>query len=142
MKACTKPGCERKHQAKGLCHKHYMNQYYLDHPESREKARQRMSRVPKPVSRDRQLRHYYGVGIEWYEKTLADQDGVCAICRKPESKSIKGRLLKLAVDHCHDTLVVRGLLCQACNRGIGCFGHDIETLERAIKYLQAYKPLH
>jgi hypothetical protein len=86
--------------------------------------------------RDRGLRHHYGIDAAWYEQQLAKQNGVCAICRKPENKTMNGTLLRLAVDHCHDTGLVRGLLCQACNRGIGCFSHDVATLRSAIDYLQ------
>jgi hypothetical protein len=135
MKTCTVDGCGLKHQAKGLCHKHYMNKWYRDHPEGLETARVRMALVPKEVMRDRRLRYYYGVDSEWYAEQLVKQNGVCAICHKPENKTINGKLLKLAVDHCHDTGKVRGLLCQACNRGIGCFNHDPMLLRSAIGYL-------
>ena len=135
-KLCGKSGCGLPHKAKGLCHKHYMNQWYVDHPDGKVRARERMRLVPKSVSRSRQLKHYYGVDGVWYEQQLAKQNGVCAICRKPENKTINGKLLRLAVDHCHDTGLVRGLLCQACNRGIGCFSHDVATLRSAIDYIQ------
>lgn len=58
----------------------------------------------------------------------ADQDGRCAICNK-EMKQVN-------VDHCHKTQEVRGLLCTACNTGIGKLKDDISVLESAIKYLK------
>jgi hypothetical protein len=57
---------------------------------------------------------------------------VCEICRKTEDDN--GR--RLAVDHCHITGKVRGILCNGCNRGIGYLGDDVERLENAIKYLK------
>ena len=39
------------------------------------------------------------------------------------------------IDHCHDTGQIRGLLCHSCNIGLGNFKDSIETLEKAIKYL-------
>jgi len=87
--------------------------------------------------RDRALRYAYGVDAAWYDQQLAKQSGVCAICRKPENKKINGKVLRLAVDHCHDTGTVRGLLCQACNRGIGCFNHDVGLLNAAISFLNS-----
>jgi len=134
-RVCTIADCGRPHLARGYCRKHYMAKWYKEHPEEREKSRLKMQEVPREVMRDRQLRHYYGVDSAWYAEQLAKQNGVCAICFKPENKTIKGKLLRLAVDHCHDTHKVRGLLCQACNRGIGCFNHDPVTLRSAIEYL-------
>jgi hypothetical protein len=81
------------------------------------------------------LKRHYGVTLEWYEAKLKEQNGVCAICKRPEDKSIGGKVLSLAVDHCHDSKDVRGLLCQVCNRGIGFLQHDINILKAAIAYL-------
>lgn len=135
MLICSVEGCGNKHQAKGLCKKHYMRQWYRDNPAGLERVRLRMSKVSREVMRDRALRHHYGVDTAWYDAQLLKQNGVCAICHKPENKTINGQLLRLAVDHCHDTGKVRGLLCQACNRGIGCFNHDPVMLQSAIEYL-------
>ena len=57
------------------------------------------------------------------------QGGVCAICRKPETARSRktGKPRRLSVDHCHETGMVRGLLCTACNTAtVGV----IEALER------------
>ena len=51
----------------------------------------------------------------------------CGIC-----KSIG---VRLAIDHDHDTLVVRGLLCTLCNTGLGHFKERISLLRAAIQYL-------
>jgi Recombination endonuclease VII len=134
-RVCSIADCGKPHLARGYCHAHYMNDWYRRSPEGREKNRARMARVPKDVSRSRQLKHYYGVDGAWYAEQLLKQNGVCKICHKPENKTIKGKVLRLAVDHCHDTGKVRGLLCQACNRGIGCFSHDPTVLRGAIEYL-------
>ncbi len=41
----------------------------------------------------------------------------------------------LAVDHCHDTGFVRGLLCNRCNVGIAQFGDNPDNIQKAIDYL-------
>lgn len=77
-----------------------------------------------------------GVTAEWYEATLMEQGGVCAICKRPESKISSGGGIKLlAVDHDHATGLPRGLLCQQCNIGLGALRDDPALLEKAIRYL-------
>jgi Autographiviridae endonuclease VII len=71
----------------------------------------------------------YGMTIEDYEVMLKKQGGRCALCRRKAGKR------RLAVDHCHRTNRVRGLLCAPCNMGIGCFGDDPDLLGRVIAYL-------
>lgn len=78
----------------------------------------------------------YGVNKETYNQMLANQNGVCAICGKPEtSTGFNNVVKKLAVDHCHETKKVRGLLCSLCNRGIGFFYDDVSLLDNAKNYL-------
>jgi len=60
---------------------------------------------------------------------LAETDR-CQICGTP--------CPDLAVDHCHATLKVRGLLCGQCNVGIGMFADDPGRLQAAIDYLKAH----
>jgi hypothetical protein len=60
------------------------------------------------------------------------QDGKCLICGATES--IHGH--RLAVDHCHTTLKIRGLLCKSCNVGLGNFYEKPELLRNAAKYIE------
>lgn len=53
----------------------------------------------------------YGLSPEEHDRMLAAQNGACAICKTIPSK--------FHVDHCHLTGRVRGLLCPACNTGVG-----------------------
>ena len=89
----------------------------------------------RPCATANQKRIKFGITVQEYNKLLKKQKGVCAICSKPERVVSKGKLKSLAVDHSHKDKKVRGLLCSACNLGIGCFDDNIEKLELAIKYL-------
>lgn len=64
---------------------------------------------------------------------LEAQDNRCAICGTDEPG---GRGDGFVVDHCHSTGRIRGLLCSACNTGLGLFKDNAETLAKAIKYLK------
>lgn len=82
-------------------------------------------------NRDTKLRKTYGISLEEYNTLFTKQGGVCAICKGTES--INGRLM--AVDHCHTTGKVRGILCSHCNRALGFFKDNTESLKAAIRYL-------
>ncbi len=72
----------------------------------------------------------YGITIEEYEQMLKDQNGVCKICKGPDPAG-----KDFAVDHCHVTGKVRGLLCQNCNTSLGLMKDSHVNLSNAINYL-------
>lgn len=84
--------------------------------------------------RDYHLRTRYGISLQDYAVLRAAQAGKCAICSKPETAVLGG---SLAVDHCHATGKVRGLLCNHCNRGAGFFDDNPKLLRKAAAYLEA-----
>lgn len=88
--------------------------------------------------RGRNLKHKYGVDLVWYEEQLKKQNYSCAICGIKENKVDRGGRAELsfAVDHCHTTGKVRGLLCNQCNRALGMFKDSIELINNAIDYLR------
>lgn len=75
------------------------------------------------------LKFKYGITPEDYQEMLAAQGGVCAVCGAGPG------VRALAVDHCHTTGRVRGILCPNCNTGLGKFRDDVGLLTRAITYL-------
>lgn len=84
------------------------------------------------------LKVRYDLSHEDYLKILEKQDGKCAICGR-EDNGYKGKI-RLAVDHCHVTNKVRGLLCSSCNNGLGHFKDDVTLLQNALKYLNDTPP--
>lgn len=77
------------------------------------------------------LKHCTGIDKTTYLELLELQNGVCAICGKKNVSENRN----LSVDHCHDTHIVRGLLCTKCNFGLGYFDDKEENLLNAINYL-------
>ena len=71
-----------------------------------------------------------------YNKIYNQQNGKCAICGSASYG--KAGATKLAVDHCHKTGKIRGLLCFNCNTMLGKVKDSIETLESAIIYLKKH----
>jgi hypothetical protein len=84
-------------------------------------------------SHDYFLNRRYGIGVEDYNALVELQGGRCAICG---TDSPGGNFTKWAVDHCHGSLKVRGLLCVNCNMGIGQFGDDPARLRAAAEYIE------
>jgi hypothetical protein len=85
----------------------------------------------KTSNRRRQLTKLYGITLEQYDALHEAQQGKCKIC---QNECGSGR--RLAVDHCHETGRVRGLLCVLCNTGIGKFRDNPALLAAAIEYLK------
>lgn len=82
------------------------------------------------------IKKTYDITYDDYIDLLEKQNGKCAIC---ESKMGSARTSRLFVDHCHDSLEVRGLLCSSCNHGLGLFKDSPKLLNKAISYLTSNK---
>lgn len=86
------------------------------------------------------LKTKYGITLEQYDAMHAAQDGTCAICLNPEVAMLRGKVRRLAVDHCHEHGHNRALLCSRCNTSIGKFEDDPELLRAAANYIEEHAP--
>lgn len=88
-----------------------------------------------------------GLTSDEYDQMLADQGGVCAICKSPETVNGWGKPKRLAVDHDHNCRFcengcrrcIRGLVCQSCNL-IGKMEKDPVRTFAIIDYLDLTWP--
>lgn len=71
----------------------------------------------------------YGLTLDQYQLMLERQNFVCAIC---------SNATKLVIDHSHLTGEVRGLLCHACNSGIGMLKDSPQNCMGAFNYLNNF----
>jgi hypothetical protein len=86
------------------------------------------------------LTHDIGPYVEWYYVVLAAQNGMCAIPGCGATHSVRaGKTIKLSVDHCHATGVVRGLLCSRCNTSLGQVADDPALLRELAIYLETHQ---
>jgi hypothetical protein len=88
--------------------------------------------LTKLSPRERHLRSHYGITVAQYEELLSKQDGRCAICKR-KAEEFKTRL---AVDHDHTTLEIRGLLCSHCNHRLVGRHRDAVLLRRIADYIE------
>ena len=91
---------------------------------------------------DGERQRRFGITPERYSELLKLQNGTCAICKQPETATRLGKVKALAVDHCHQSGAVRGLLCADCNMGIGKLKDDPLVLQSAIQYLSSRYSSH
>ena len=80
------------------------------------------------------LKDKYGITVEDYNRMLAEQNGVCAICG-----GVNENGKKLAVDHNHSTGKVRGLLCGICNRTVGNLRDSAELASKTADYIRKHE---
>jgi len=86
------------------------------------------------VARKRRSKvHRMNVPKVLYTQLSEAQGRKCAICGALSGNN--ARRERLAVDHCHETKHIRGLLCHRCNTAIGLFRHNQDIIARAAAYL-------
>lgn len=93
---------------------------------SRHATAVRNARVSSCNKRDWNLRSRYGISQKDVDAMISSQGGKCAICAAD--------LKKYHVDHCHDTGLVRGVLCSFCNRSLPLIEDDVKHAA-ALRYL-------
>ena len=119
----------------------YNKEWYKEYYERNKRRKYETNKAWKAKNADKvaqqrrrevctRMRRVFGITFDDYERMSEAQDHKCKICQRPE----KGK--RLAVDHCHTTRKVRGLLCAKCNQGIGHFDDDPDLMLRAIEYVQ------
>jgi len=114
---------DRKQPECKPCRSEHKKQWKIDNP-----------KLAQEQERNRFLKYKYGIDNDYYNKLLKEQENGCAICGcTVDSIRVHGDFF--AVDHCHNTHKVRGLLCRSCNVGIGNLNDDPVLLQIAINYL-------
>lgn len=107
----------------------YQRKYKREHPEMSRRWR---------LSDTGRLCHWrekdIHITLEKFRSLLEEQNHQCKICGRAD----KGFKKRLAVDHDHETGLVRGLLCGTCNTTIGLMKNDWTLLERAANYIRSF----
>ena len=94
-----------------------------------EAVKDKSKDVWRSKRRNDHLLNEYGITEEEYNILLEKQRFGCAICGGCGKRP-------LAVDHDHATGIIRGLLCDSCNIGLGNFQDSPNLLNLAIQYLK------
>ena len=108
------------------CHNTYSREVW--YPKNKDKQVQSSSDW-KEKNKSKVIASRHSVPLEQVEAILDSSDGCCEIC---------GEEVKLFVDHCHDSSVVRGLLCRTCNSALGFLGDTPEKVLRLLPKIEQY----
>lgn len=114
-----------------------------------------MCYICQPVSGDRKityrnkhLKRKYGITQSEYHNLFDAQEGKCKICERELTRNQETPILGtprdpngVCIDHCHETGVIRGLLCFHCNTSLGHAFDNVNTLRNMITYLEKFKAL-
>jgi hypothetical protein len=97
----------------------------------RENIKNKRDNYSTDEHKNSKLIEKYGITTKYYKSLYDHQGGACAIC--------KTRQMPLGVDHDHKTGLIRGLLCDSCNKIIGFAYDSPEVLTAAADYLERHK---
>lgn len=75
----------------------------------------------------------HGLTVDQMNLLLEQAGDNCPICNRGFDESVK------AIDHCHETGTIRGVICNKCNVAIGMFGESVDALKNSIDYLERHK---
>lgn len=137
MKKCTQCDTEHNRNTK-LC-----NKCYHLIPENREKRRKREKIYIKnnkekvrEIRNRAQFKYLYGIDKFNFEEIFKKQNYKCKICGITENDLSA----VFCLDHNHNNLEIRGILCRSCNSGLGFFKDNVDSLRKAIDYLEVLTP--
>lgn len=97
---------------------------------ARNKAKYEANKPVHKARNKRQALKAYGLTQESLNAILERQEHQCPICER-----FLAYPTVRAIDHCHVTGSVRGVLCRRCNTALGLLEDSPATLERAMEYL-------
>lgn len=95
-----------------------------------------ISRTPQKRL-EQHLKYKYGVTYAEFLQRWDAQQGRCSICEDdlPDLMKYDNRRRGYAIDHNHETLEFRGILCIRCNSLLGMAKDSLKILNKAIEYL-------
>ena len=140
---CKKCGCVKKSKSRRcLDCKREQSRLRMEKKRKEDPDHNEKQRIWRKANKEKLSAYYrrdllekkFSMTLEDYDKMMEAQNGVCAICSQ---SCVSGR--RLAVDHCHATGLIRGLLCANCNRALGLFKDMPERLMKAAAYLMENK---
>ncbi len=146
--ACGRPTKLHPNGRTGTSNGYFAHRYAKEEPctaclEGAQKEAAAKRRGKPGYNLDSYLKRFYRLTLDDFEALLRRQGGKCAICGTQAPRD--PRISRFHVDHDHSCCppktrtcgkCIRGLLCHACNTGIGLLNDDLGRLQAAMDYLK------
>lgn len=133
--------CSTKYKSKNKT----IDQFTKEEQEIKRAYWREANKKRDPIERrNNSLMSNYGINNDDYESLLKKQNFCCKICKTDKPSGGKGNKY-FAVDHFIDNYgkkIVRGLLCQNCNQGLGKFKDDPNLFLECIDYINTHKEIN
>lgn len=131
-KSCRKNKTKRDYSIKkcSCCNIIFLNNLEFFNKDTKNRTRGVCKKCGAKYSKFHHIKKKYNLSLDDYNNMILNQNSKCGICNK-ETK-------ELVIDHNHTTRVVRELLCNNCNTGLGMFYENIDILKSVIKYITKY----
>lgn len=107
----------------------YLEEYRKRNREQERARYNKWAAKNKAKKRVQERAYRLGFSPEDVEKWLAETTH-CPICGLEFTDTYQQ-----CIDHCHETGAFRGVICRACNSGIGHLKDDPEIVRNALHYL-------
>jgi hypothetical protein len=92
--------------------------YYIKNITNRKKSMKKYRDENKEIFKRSSLKFRFNITLEQLDEMFVIQKNKCFLCNSEKNGNQKK---KLAIDHCHKSGKIRGLLCDTCNRYVGLF---------------------
>lgn len=122
---------------KGIQKAYHHNWHKKNATRRNMEAKKRYYKSPAQA-KDHFLKYEFGISLQDYLELVQKQNGVCAICFRPETRLHKGKVRQLSVDHNHTTGKIRALLCGSCNIALGLLDEDKSRIYSVLRYLDEH----
>lgn len=131
---CNRQALKAWRKSNPAKHRAQVDRWQKKNPEKHRASARAAAQKYRSKNPGMTLQYNHGITLEQYTVLQIAQEGRCAICQTREPG---GRSKALCVDHCHTTKKIRGLLCHACNSGLGFFERfqRLEVLNQVTNYL-------
>ena len=143
-KQCAKQSVRKRYAANPESYWKQSRAWVAANPERNRNMKSDWDKKNPDKTRAFRKKYRYNMTMEEFQERLTAQEGKCPLCLS--------ELLdfsKTVVDHDHRCCTgakicgkcIRGLLCKPCNWALGHLKDNVDTLKRAIEYLERYESL-